>query len=195
MTPLSHTGETMAKRNLWVPLLVVSLAVNAVLAFLWFSGRNEVRQSRVFLGVAMDSLGSAVTFPQPPLGTPRDTLYWKWAATAAQMQMRRWEQEVQYWKHRRGMMLDPDDLEMLKRNGLADPERDLRDSLMAHPEVIPFQPVLGGNMSFPPSEIVLLPPPYVFAWAEDGHTGGPVLLRYEVEPGAVRWRAVWSSSE
>src|SRR6185436_244230 len=184
-------GETMSNRNALMPWLIVSLVANAALAGLWFFSAREVRASRAFLGAVMDSAATTVTFPQPPPGTPRDTVYWQWAATSAQMQMRRWEREVQYWKDRRGTLLDPEDLEMLKRNGLADPERALRDSLMAHPEVIPFTPALGGNMSFPPSEIVLLPPPYVYAWAEDGHTGGPLLLRYEVTPDRVTWKTVW----
>ena len=50
-------------------------------------------------------------------------------------------------------------------------------------------------MMFSPSEIVLLPPPYVFAWAEDGHVGGHVLLRYDVLSDRVLFRPVWSASE
>lgn len=186
----------MPKRNLLTVVLLISLAANGALFYLWWSERSTVAESRRYVGFVMDSLGTSLTFPQPPPGPEgRDSVYWQWVATTARLQSRRWQDAVQHWRDRRGSLLDVEDEAMLQRVGLTDPAGQLRDSLMAHPEVIPFVPVLGGAMAFVPSEIVLLPPPYVFAWAEDGHVGGPVLLRYDAEPGVVRWKAVWSASE
>lgn len=184
----------MPSRKLIAVALLVSLAVNGALGSLLFDARRDAAASRRHLAAAMDSLGSALTFPEPPSGL-RDSLYWQWVATAATMQTRRWQREVDHWRARRGELLDAEDLAALERLGLAEPARALRESLMAHPEVIPFPPVLGGRMWFPPSGIVLLPPPYVFAAAEDGHVGGRVLLRYEVEPGRVRFIPVWSARD
>jgi len=180
-----------------VLLLALSLAANAFLFWRWRGSERTAGEARRYVGFVMDSLGAEVTFPRPPEGPAgRDSIYWQWVATAAQLQSRRWQRAVQYWRDQRAVLLDPEDVAMFQRAGLDDPARQLRDSLMAHPEVIPFEPVLGGTMFFPPSEIVLLQPPYVFAGAEDGHVGGRLLLRYQVlGDRSVRWRTLWSARE
>jgi hypothetical protein len=81
----------------------------------------------------------------------------------------------------------------LRRAGLPDPERNLRDSLLAHPELIPY-PSTAGGMIFFENTIVLLPESaQIWAYFEDGHSGGTMLLEYWVEPGVkVHWKVLWS---
>jgi hypothetical protein len=39
--------------------------------------------------------------------------------------------------------------------------------------------------------MILLDRPYIFAYAEDGHRGGYLLLAYDLTPDRVRWRRIW----
>jgi hypothetical protein len=87
-------------------------------------------------------------------------------------------------------MLDPVDIEMLRRDGLGDPPRQLRDSLTAHTELIPYHAVLGGTMFF--EDVLILSPSFVFASFEDGHIAGAMLLEYQVEGGRISWKRLWS---
>ncbi len=140
----------------------------------------------------MDSLGTTLRLPSPPIEPwGRDTLYWQWVATTAQMQSRRWQLAVQHWARAKGTLLDEADIEGLRRQGLTNPASQLRDSLEAHPELIPYEGVLGGTMRF--NEIVLLQPSFVFAEFDDGHIDGAMLLEYEVlDQARVSWKRLWS---
>jgi hypothetical protein len=126
---------------------------------------------------------------------PRDSLYWVWAATHAQLQARRWQRIVQQQAAARGSNLQSHEIDMLRREGLlVNPIEQLRDSLMARPDLIPMKPVLGGTMDFYSREgIVLLSPNYAFASFEDGHIGGFMLLRFWIigAGGRVHWEPVW----
>jgi hypothetical protein len=94
----------------------------------------------------MDSLGTTLNLPRPPdEGEIPDTIYWQWIATAAQLQSRRWARAVRHWVELRSTLLDDVDTADLKREGLENPPKQLRESLSAHPDLIPFQGVLGGT--------------------------------------------------
>lgn len=56
-------------------------------------------------------------------------------------------------------------------------------------EIIGVKPVLGGTMGFHAREnIHVLNDRWVFAWFEDGHIGGEVLLHFQImEDRSIRW--------
>ncbi len=84
--------------------------------------------------------------------------------------------------------------ERLRALGLENPEADLRADLMKHPELIPQEGVLGGTMGFYfPERIWILTGRWAFAYFEDGHRAGYILLRYDVSRGgAVSWEVIRS---
>jgi hypothetical protein len=146
----------------------------------------------------MDSLGARVTPPAPPVGPEgRDSVYWQWVATTAQLQSRRWQAAVRHWAELRSSTLDETDIEGLRQQGLQDPPKQLRQSLASHPELIPFPGVLGGTMMILPNDkIALLKPPYAFAEFDDGHIGGLMLVKYTILPEArIEWRRLWATLE
>ena len=182
----------MRPRNTLAALLVLSLAVSGLLAVKWRQAERRADATTRWTRFVMDSLGTTLTLPSPPIEPwGRDTVYWQWVATSARLQSRRWQLAVQHWAQARGTLLDDSDIEMLRQKGLPDPAHQLRDSLNAHPELIPFEPVLGGTMFF--NDIDVLQPPFVFANFEDGHIDGSMLLEYEVESGGhIRWKRLWA---
>lgn len=82
------------------------------------------------------------------------------------------------------------DIEALKAKGLTDPVNDLLDDLKDHPELLPAEGTLGGTMKFWPSESRVISPSRVEAYYEDGHTGGRLLLEYEINDGEISWTVV-----
>lgn len=86
-------------------------------------------------------------------------------------------------------LIEEDEIEGLRHQGLADPVNELEADLMKHPELIPFPGVEGGRMGFySPDNIRILGGHYAFARFEDGHVGGTILLEYKVERGRIAWR-------
>jgi hypothetical protein len=94
-------------------------------------------------------------------------------------------------------MLDDADIAELKREGLVNPPKQLRESLVSHAELIPYRGIQGGTMFILPDDaIFLLKPPYAFAQFEDGHIGGSMLLEYSILPGPqIEWKRLWSARE
>lgn len=90
------------------------------------------------------------------------------------------------------VLLHEFELARLRELGLQDPVADLKADLTSHPEIIPYEGVLGGTMAFYDKDaIVFLPGGYVYAAADDGHYEVHALLRYEVsQGGSIRWRLV-----
>ena len=73
-------------------------------------------------------------------------------------------------------------LEQLAALGLSDPISQIVDSLRAHPEVIPFDGILGGTMGFYyPDRIHVLSPSWVYAEFDDGHISGRGVFAYSVQ--------------
>jgi hypothetical protein len=184
-------------------LILAAIGLGLVILFWWQARRANQRadQVTVWTRAVMDSLSRPVTFPMPPEGSEgRDSLYWQWAALSAQLQSRRWQQSVRYWASKRATLLSDPEIAALRNEGLSDPIHQLRDSLAAHPSLIPFKPALGGRMQFLQGEvgpgIVLLERPYVFAYFADGQSGGHMLLTYQILPGPrVRWRVMWAARD
>lgn len=88
--------------------------------------------------------------------------------------------------------IDEHQIEKLQKKGLSDPVNDLRKDLMGEPELITREGVLGGIMGFYFSEgIHVLNERWVFAYFEDGHVGGSMLLRFDVLPdGGIKWEVI-----
>jgi hypothetical protein len=84
------------------------------------------------------------------------------------------------------------ELARLRDLGLQDPVADLKANLTSHPEIVPYEGVLGGTMAFYDKDaIVFLPGGYVYAPADDGHYEVHALLRYEVSQGGkIRWKLI-----
>ncbi len=168
----------------------------AFFAYRWRQAQRRELETLHWAHAVMDSLGTTVRPPGPPVGPEgRDSVYWQWVATTAELQSRRWQAAVQHWAQLRASTLDESDIEDLRRQGLEDPARQLRESLAGHAELIPFPGVLGGTMMIlPDDKIALLRPPYAFAEFDDGHVGGVMLLKYAVLPGGrIEWKRLWAA--
>lgn len=80
-----------------------------------------------------------------------------------------------------GHLLRQYDVEKLTKLGLSDPISQIVDSLQAHPEIIPFDGVLGGTMGFyHPDRIHVLNPNWVYAEFDDGHVCGHGVFAYAI---------------
>jgi hypothetical protein len=83
------------------------------------------------------------------------------------------------------------EIEKLKQKGLYDPIKEIISDLTEHPELIPAKGILGGTMRFFESEIYILNNKWVFAYFEDGHIGGYMLLEYNVsDNGEITWNKI-----
>src|SRR5689334_15934335 len=181
----------MNRRTTSLVVLLLSLLLAGFFAYRWRASESRLHATVQWTHFVMDSLGTSIELPRPPddaIG--RDSVYWQWVATTAQLQSRRWQAAVRHWVELRSTLLDEGDVVSLQRQGLDDPARRIRESLVAHRELIPFPGVLGGTMAIRPNEdIALLTPPYVFAKFDDGHIGGSMLLEYTVTPGPeIHWK-------
>ncbi len=83
-------------------------------------------------------------------------------------------------------------IEDLQKKGLSDPIRDLREDLAAAPGIIGSPAVLGGTMGFYYMDgIHILNKRWVFAYFEDGHLAGAMLLSYEIgDEGEISWEVL-----
>lgn len=84
-------------------------------------------------------------------------------------------------------------IESLRGQGLQDPVRDLEASLRSRADLIPVAGTRGGRMQIFAVQIL---PNARQAWAyyEDGHNGGTMLLQYDVRGGRIDWRVLWSGA-
>ncbi|MCC5925319.1 MAG: hypothetical protein JJU41_02050 [Bacteroidetes bacterium] len=86
------------------------------------------------------------------------------------------------------IMLPDYEIRMMQGNGLENPLEDLKSDLMSNPQLIPYDPVLGGTMRFhSASDIIVLPGGWVYAIFEDGHINGALLLEYTISQGTISW--------
>ena len=84
----------------------------------------------------------------------------------------------------------------LKKLGLYEPEDDLKSDLMLHNELIFYKGVLGGTMGFFGKEYMRILNDKVFAYFEDGHIGGYMVLKYKVSQGGkISWKVLYSHLE
>jgi hypothetical protein len=179
------------KRLLLAAIILLLVASATFFANRWRNAESRLEKNTAWTHSFMDSLGSTIEFPAPPYMTgARDSVYWQWVATSATLKVRMAQQIVRDLNATRADALDDSDVFVLKQRGLADPSRELRQSLEAHVDLIPYEAVLGGTMGF--HQIVLLPNGFVFAEFDDGHIQGHMLLSYEVEDGKIEWKRLWA---
>lgn len=89
--------------------------------------------------------------------------------------------------------LSESDIQKLRKKGLRNPEVDLMNDLnRKQRQLIPTQGVVGGTMTIRDSRV--LNDRYAMAYYEDGHIGGYMILKYEVNNGNISWRVVDSSA-
>lgn len=85
--------------------------------------------------------------------------------------------------------LSESDIRRLKQKGLQNPETDLMNDLhRKQRQLVPTEGTLGGTMAIRDSRI--LNDRYAMAYYEDGHTGGYMILKYEVNNGNINWTVV-----
>ncbi len=83
------------------------------------------------------------------------------------------------------------DIERLREKGLSSPVQNILMDLKNHKELIPYEGILGGTMRFYDKECWVLNNKWVFAYFEDGHYGGYMLLEYNVaENGKINWKRI-----
>ncbi len=184
-------------RKLLIIVLLATILTSAFFAYRWRKADAESRESVAWTHLIMDSLATTAEFPNPPFQTGvRDSVYWQWVATGATLRLRKAQEVIRHWVGLRSTLLDEVDVAQLKEEGLEDPPRQLRESLVARADLIPYPGELGGTMRFLDDRIVLLTPPYAFAEFEDGHVGGNMLLAYSVKPGGrIEWSRLWATLE
>ena len=186
----------MKRPSITVVLLVVVVIVAGYFAVQWRKADKQLLATSAWTHAVMDSLSSTMEFPNPPyLEGMRDSLYWQWVATGAQLRVRQAQNVVRHWVSMRSTLLDEADLIHLKSDGLDDPPLQLRESLIGRTDLIPYPGELGGTMRFEEDSIVLLDPPYAFATFEDGHVQGSMLLQYQVSSGKIDWQRLWATLE
>ena len=138
----------MKQRPISLLLLILSVVAAGYFAYRWRQAESGRIQTIRWTHFVMDSLGTTLTPPGPPIGAEgRDSVYWQWVATTAQLQSRRWQQAVRHWVELRSTLLDEADITDLKRQGLENPPRQLRESLVAHAELIPYPASWAGKCS------------------------------------------------
>ncbi|MGI6451468.1 MAG: DUF4362 domain-containing protein [Desulfitobacteriia bacterium] len=72
-----------------------------------------------------------------------------------------------------------------------DHQKYIINDLMQHPELIPYDGVLGGTMGFyDPESIQVLSDRWVFAGFDDGHINGYMLLSYRINDGKISWEVI-----
>jgi len=83
----------------------------------------------------------------------------------------------------------------LKKEGRPDPRCWLVKDLLAREDLIPWEGIHGGTMKiYDPSLVWFTGPKWCVAWAEDGHIGGFMLLRFEEgDDEKPRWRLLDST--
>lgn len=187
----------MKTKRMLLAAFVVVIVVAVYFGYRWRKADTQLRETVAWTSSLMDSIATTMEFPNPPYLTGvRDSVYWQWVATGATLRSRQMQGVARHWIAQRQTLLDEIDLMHLKEQGLDDPPRQLRESLIAHPELIPFPGVHGGTMRIEDESIVLLNPPYAFATFDDGHIVGNLLAEYSVKPGGrIEWIRLWAEMD
>jgi hypothetical protein len=82
----------------------------------------------------------------------------------------------------------------LKTNQIDNLISHLKKDLINRNDLIPYQGVLGGTMGFyDENRIHILNHQWVYAYFEDGHIGGEMLLKYDISgDGKINWKVIAS---
>jgi len=79
----------------------------------------------------------------------------------------------------------------LQRKGFSGQMKDIVADLKMHRELIPYKGILGGTMGFyGDNDIHVLTNRWVFAYFQDGHISGYMLLRYDINNGSISWKVI-----
>ncbi|AFL99281.1 MULTISPECIES: hypothetical protein [Desulfitobacterium] len=86
---------------------------------------------------------------------------------------------------------NPNIINTLKRQGFNGSVQDIVDDLLKHNELIPYDGVLGGKMGFYSKDnIYVLSDKWVYAYFDDGHINGYMLLNYSVNNEDISWKVI-----
>ncbi len=109
-------------------------------------------------------------------------------------QLHRAKNEVDENKPTRPIEVFSWDIEAMKRAGLKEPLKDIVSDLKRHRELIPYGGSLGGTMNFyGESKMWILTNKWVLAYFEDGHSGGYLLLEYDITKNeGIQWKILAS---
>ncbi|MDO9508550.1 MAG: hypothetical protein Q7I97_04290 [Thermovirgaceae bacterium] len=81
------------------------------------------------------------------------------------------------------------DWERLKTKARPDPRAWISASLLSRDDIIPWEGIHGGTMRiYDPSLVWFVGPSWCIVWAEDGHIGGYMLLRFDPGAEEPNWR-------
>ena len=79
----------------------------------------------------------------------------------------------------------------LKDKGFTGQLKDIVSDLKTHIELIPYKGILGGTMGFyGDNDIRVLSNRWVFAYFEDGHSQGYILLKYDINNESIAWKVI-----
>ncbi len=91
-------------------------------------------------------------------------------------------QLLTYW-------FDGHNVEYLKEQGIKNPQKDILRNLRNRKNLLADEAILGGTMGY--GNITLLGDCWAIAYAEDGHIGINMLLKYEVQKNkSIRWKVL-----
>ena len=95
--------------------------------------------------------------------------------------------ELAYYKD----VLNDVDYSYLQKKGLREPIKQIKEDLMSKPEIIEIKGIKGGKIDFYDSRnIYILNSKWVYAFFEDGHIAGSVLLEYTINNGKIKWQVI-----
>ena len=95
--------------------------------------------------------------------------------------------ELAYYKD----VLNDVDYSYLQKKGLKEPIKQIKEDLMSKPEIIEIKGIKGGKIDFYDSRnIYILNSKWVYAFFEDGHIAGSVLLEYTINNGKIKWQVI-----
>ena len=168
MAEEENSSKTLSRRveYLRLGIMILLFGISLVLLFKIRSLNHEVELFRDHNTQLMNQLDSlALTLHKPAQATGDSTVF-----------------------------LSDFDIRKLQQYGLVNPAADLKRDLEQHPELIPQGGVLGGNMHFYDDLIYILTSKWAFAYYDDGHIAGHMLLEYEVGPhGDIHWTVLASA--
>ena len=91
-------------------------------------------------------------------------------------------QLLTYW-------FDENNVEYLKEKGIKNPQKDIMRNLRNRKNLLADEAILGGTMRY--GNITLLGDCWAIAYAEDGHIGINMLLKYEVQNNkSIKWKVL-----
>jgi cell division protein FtsL len=86
---------------------------------------------------------------------------------------------------------NPDIINGLKHRGFNGEVQEIIADLVKHNELIPYDGALGGKMGFYSKEkVFVLSDKWVYAYFDDGHINGYMLLSYSINNGNISWKVI-----